>query len=91
VPRPIRRILVSPDFERSFKRLPRRIQELFAKKEEWFKVDAFDARLGTHKLGSRLRGLWAFDINRQYRVLFEFVNDTTVLYHDVGTHEIYRR
>lgn len=29
-------------------------------------------------------------INEEYRIVFEFIKKDTVLYHDIGTHEIYR-
>lgn len=88
--RSIERIFVTSDFRRSFRRLPGNIQELFARKEVWFKADAFDSRLRTHRLHGKLKGFWAYSISHQYRVLFRFVNARTVAYLDVGTHEVYR-
>ena len=89
MPRAIHAIRVTPQFTRAFKKLPRTIQEAAAKRDAWFRRDAFDARLKTHPLKGKLNGLWAYSVTYQYRVLFEFLDDTEVLYHDIGTHSIY--
>lgn len=60
------------------------------KKEVIFRKNLYDPRLKTHKLTGKLKGFWAFSINYQYRILFEFVTDTTIWFHSVGTHEIYK-
>ena len=88
--RPITKIHTTSDFKKSFQKLPSRIQDLAGKKDQWFRVHAFDPRLQTHKLHGSLEGYWSYSVNAQYRVLFRFVADNEVLYYDIGTHEIYR-
>jgi len=56
------------------------------KKERVFRLDAFDPRLGAHKLKGKLRGLWAFSVTRDIRIIFEFLNSDEVLFHDIGPH-----
>jgi addiction module RelE/StbE family toxin len=80
----------SPHFLRAFQKLPRPIQSLAKKKDEWFRNNPFDTRLRTHKLKGELAGVWAYSVNRDYRVLFRFLNGDEVIYYDVGTHDIYR-
>ena len=46
--RPITVIHITPDFEKTFLRLPKHIQALATRKDQWFRKDAFDARLRTH-------------------------------------------
>jgi mRNA-degrading endonuclease YafQ of YafQ-DinJ toxin-antitoxin module len=90
MPRPISIVHVTPDFEKAYLRLPKRIQTLATRKDQWSRKDAFDARLRTHKLKGELSAYWAYSVNREYRVLFRFVGSSEALYYDVGTHEIYR-
>lgn len=88
--RPIHRVFTSSYFERRFKRLPRRLQELARKKDKLFREDAFHPSLETHKLGGEFKNDWAYSINKQYRVHFYFIDDHTVMYVNIGTHEIYK-
>ncbi|HWO43129.1 MAG TPA: type II toxin-antitoxin system mRNA interferase toxin, RelE/StbE family [Candidatus Eisenbacteria bacterium] len=88
--RAISTVHVTPDFEKAFLRLPKHIQALASRKDQWFRKDAFDPRLRTHKLKGELSSYWAYSVNREYRVLFRFLSPSEVLYYDVGTHEIYR-
>jgi prevent-host-death family protein len=34
----------------------------------------------------KLRGLWAFSVTRDIRIIFEFLNGDEVLFHDIGSH-----
>ena len=85
MPRPISIVHVTPDFEKAFLRLPKHIQTLATRKDQWFRRDAFDPRLRTHKLKGELSAYWAYSVNREYRVLFRLVGPTEALYYDVGT------
>jgi len=87
MPRPISTVHVTPDFEKAFLRLPKYVQTLATRKDQWFRKDAFDPRLRTHKLKGELS---AYSVNREYRVLFRFLGPSEALYYDIGTHEIYR-
>jgi mRNA-degrading endonuclease YafQ of YafQ-DinJ toxin-antitoxin module len=87
---PISKIHTTSDFEKPFRKLPIRIQNLAIKKDKWFRHDAFDRRLHTHKLKGELEGFWSYSINYEYRILFRFLNDNEVIYYDIGTHGIYK-
>jgi len=86
MPRPISIVHVTPDFEKAYLRLPKHVQNLATRKDQWFRKDAFDPRLRTHKLKGELSTYWAYSVNREYRVLFRFVGPGEALYYDVGTH-----
>ena len=89
-PRVISKIHVSSGFTKSFRKLPTPIQDVAIRKDQWFRDDAFDARLKTNKLKGILEGYWAYSVNHQYRVLLRFINNHEVLYYDIGTHDIYK-
>ena len=86
----VKNIHFAPRFLKSFSKLPLSVQKIAKKKDGWFRVDPFDDRLRTHKLKGELSGAWSYSVNREYRVLFRFIQEDEVLYYDVGTHEIYR-
>jgi len=83
------RIEYLPRFARQYKKLPREIQELAEKREILFRKNPFDSRLKTHRLRGRLVRYHAFWINFSYRVIFEFADNDTVWFHQIGDHDIY--
>ena len=88
--RRILRVSVSPHFERIVRKLPTRLQRQATEHDQIFRANPFDGRLKTHPLKGKLKGLWAYSVDYRHRVLFEFLNDTEVLYHDIGSHDVYR-
>lgn len=82
-------IFYVPKFARQYKKLPREIQELAEKRELLFRKDPFDSRLRTHKLTGRLEGYYAFSINFSYRIIFDFKDDKTAHFYEIGDHDIY--
>lgn len=43
--------------------------------------------LRTHKLSGKLKGLWAFVVTYDCRVVFQFLDDQDVLLIDIGKHD----
>lgn len=77
-------------FKRIYKNKVKNSEEL--KKKFWetvslFSQHPFDPRLRTHKLTGRLKGLWAFSVTYDCRVIFSFLNKSTVLLIDIGGHD----
>lgn len=85
------RIYYSSKFEREYKKLPELIKEFAEEKERIFRSDPFDVRLNTHKLGGKLKGYWAFYIDKRNRIIFEFAEKGIVWFHSVGDHSIYQQ
>jgi addiction module RelE/StbE family toxin len=83
------RIYYSSKFAKEYKRLPKNIKLLAEKKELIFRANQYESQLKTHKLQGRLKSFWAFSINREYRIIFEFKDNNTVWFHSIGTHAIY--
>ncbi len=90
-PRRVSKIEYASLFEKNFEWLPKRIQKLAKNKDKIFRQDAFHPSLETHKLGGKLKNDWAYSVNKDYRIHFYFVNDNTVVYLNIGTHEIYKK
>ena len=88
--RPVWKIQSTSAFQKSFRKIPRYIQDLSIQKDQWFRRNAFDPRLRAHKLKGELSGYWSYSINDAYRILFRFIHVDEVLYYDIGTHSIYK-
>ena len=83
------RILYLKRFSKRCKKLPKEIQKLTKEKEKLFRKNPFNPMLNTHKLHGLLDGFYAFSIKYNYRVIFEFADEETVRFYDIGTHDIY--
>ena len=90
MPYPILKIHITSDFEKSFKKLPKPIKKITEEKDKKFRINAFAPNLKTHKLKGELNGFYSYSINHQYRILFRFLENSEVIYYDVGTHDIYK-
>ncbi|KKS15906.1 MAG: Plasmid stabilization system [Parcubacteria group bacterium GW2011_GWB1_41_6] len=82
------RIFYSSRFLRSFKKLPKNIQDLFRVKESVFHRNPFDSQLKTHKLKGSDE--WAFLITYKIRAIFILKGDIIILV-NIGDHSIYRK
>ena len=83
------RIFYHSKFNREYKKLPLSVKLVLKAKQEIFLQNPFDPRLKTHKLHGDLEGSWAFRIDNQNRVIFEFGDNDIALWHSVGNHDIY--
>ncbi|HEY4510149.1 MAG TPA: type II toxin-antitoxin system mRNA interferase toxin, RelE/StbE family [Candidatus Paceibacterota bacterium] len=84
-------IFYSPEFAKRYRRLPRAIQKKAEEKEQFFRINPFDARLKTHRLHGRLREFWAFWVDYQIRVAFKFLDNGDVRFYAIGDHSIYQK
>jgi len=80
----------SPKFIKSFRKLSTDIKILAEKKEKIFVKNPRDPRLRTHKLHGDFAGFLAFSVNKNYRIIFDFLGENIVRFYDIGTHEIYK-
>lgn len=84
------KIYYSTKFAKEYKRLPLKIKLRAEKQEKIFRQNPFDPRLKTHKLSGKLQEFWSFSVDYQRRIIFELVDQNTVWFHSVGSHQIYR-
>ena len=66
-----------------------KVKEAAKQKESIFRENPYHPSLETHKLHGKDSGAWAFWINNKYRIKFVFLDDTRVLFLDIGTYDIY--
>jgi len=79
-------------FKKSFSKLPKAIQEKFFSKMELFIAHKNHPSLNLEKLEPKILNKWSMRVDKNYRVIFEFEGNNTVLFIDVGRHEnIYKK
>lgn len=83
------KIIYSSKFEKEYRKLPTKVKRKAEFLEDIFRKNPHDTRLKTHKLKGVLSDFYAFSIDFQYRIIFEFKESGTIWFHSVGTHDIY--
>ena len=83
-------IIYSPQFVKRYGRLDWKLKTKAEIKEKLFGRNPFDDRLRTHKLGGKFKNLWAFWVDYDCRIIFEFKSEKVVIFHSVGGHSIYK-
>lgn len=86
----IKNVYYSSDFKKSLNKLPGSDKRQAKKKIQLFLKDPFAPPLKTHKLLGKLKNYWSFSVNYRVRILFEFIDEESVGFIDIGTHQIYR-
>jgi len=86
----IKEIFYTPTFKKSFKSLPKDLQNEAIDREKLFRADAFDPKLKTHKLKGRFKNYYSFSISYSHRIVFRFINKSRVLFVDCGDHSVYK-
>ncbi|MCF7906753.1 type II toxin-antitoxin system mRNA interferase toxin, RelE/StbE family [Patescibacteria group bacterium] len=84
-------ILYLPKFKKQYKKLPSKIKDLAEKKEKIFRKNPFNPKLETHRLHGKLSNFWAFSINYEYRIIFDFADKkkNVVRFYLTGKHDLY--
>jgi toxin HigB-1 len=84
-------IIYTKEFEKKYGILPERIQLKAEKQEKLFRQNMFHPSLSVEKLNPKNREIWSFRIDREYRILFRFLDKNNILFLSVGHHNwIYR-
>ena len=86
--------MISAIWDERFKRCYRKkirendkLRRRFWTRMEMFLRNPFSPQLRTHKLSGQLEGQWAFSVDADCRVIFEFIGEDKVLLIDIGSHD----
>lgn len=81
----------TPEFERRYQELSKAVQRKAEKRERLFRRHPFEPVLKTEKLEPRAKEYWSFRIDRNYRIIFRFIDSNRVIFLTCGHHHwIYR-
>ena len=84
-------ISYTDEFKRRYQELPIAVQKKAERREKLFRENPFHPALQTEKLKPREKEYWSFRIDNEYRILFRFHTDTTIIFLTCGHHNwIYR-
>lgn len=84
-------IFVTAEFENHYQNLSSVLKRKAEKQERIFCENPFHPSLHTEKLEPKEREVWSFRIDRNYRVIFRFLDGGKVLFLTVGPHDwVYR-
>lgn len=76
------------DFRREYPELGEKAKQRI----KWFRKNPDDTRLVNHPLRKQFEGKWAFSINEDIRVVYEWIGKTTVRFLAIGPHRlVYKR
>ncbi|PIR68810.1 hypothetical protein COX93_01450 [Candidatus Nomurabacteria bacterium CG_4_10_14_0_2_um_filter_30_12] len=83
-------ILTTKIFDKSFKKKDKFIQKKALERIKIFTEDPFNFLLNNHALTGEYKNIRSINITGDYRVLFYYANENTVIFSDIGTHpELY--
>jgi addiction module RelE/StbE family toxin len=80
------RILNTKKFNKAFSKISPKIQAKFYEATEILLINPLDPRLRKHALSGKFKGIWTINITGDWRLLYEEINESTILLLDIGTH-----
>jgi len=81
------KIIVTEEFEKYYRKLPRDVQRKTEKQTELFRKNLFYPSLHTEKLEPKGKEVWSFRVDKKYRVFFRFNNSNSVRLLVIGPHD----
>ena len=79
-------IYYADEFEKGYIKLPKQIKAKAETQEKLFINNPFYPSLHTEKLSPKSREVWSFRIDKNYRIIFRFLNNDKVIFLNVGHH-----
>ena len=85
------RILLHRNFEKKFTKLYPKLKEKFRERRNLFLSDPFSMILNNHPLTGDRIGQWSINITGDWRAVYIFKDDATIVFIDIDTHSnLYR-
>lgn len=85
------KITETAQFRKSYESLDKSTQKKTKKQFQLFIKNLFHPSLNTEKLEPKNKNIWSFRIDRNFRVIFTFLDQVTILLLDIGPHNIYKK
>ena len=80
------KILLHRNFEKKFPKLPLKIQEGFKMRRNLFLENPFHPLLNNHPLTGDRKSQWSINITGDWRAIYLFSGENTVVFIDIDTH-----
>lgn len=83
-------ILTTKNFDKSFKKKDGFVQKKALERIKLFQQDPFNVLLNNHALAGEYENRRSFNVTGDYRIMFYYAKENTVILSDIGTHpELY--
>ena len=79
-------IILHKNFEKRFIKLSSKIQESFRKRRDLFLENPFHSFLRNHPLTGDRKGQWSINVTGDWRAIYVFENENTIVFIDIDTH-----
>lgn len=79
-------IVLHKNFEKQYKKLPRKVKECFAEKLRLFEANPFNPILNNHKLHGELKNMRSINITGDIRAIYEQLDKNTVVFLMIAPH-----
>jgi addiction module RelE/StbE family toxin len=86
----VTKIKYSTKFIKQFKKLPINIKRKVTIKEGLFKKNPLHPSLRLHELHGNLKNTWSISVDKNYRIVFERMDDETISFYSIANHDIYK-
>jgi len=73
-------------FKKKYKKVPLKIQSRFDKRLLIFGTEPFHPQLNNHPLGGDKKGQWSINVTGDWRAIYSFKDEDTVVFIDIDTH-----
>ena len=80
------KVLTHKKFDKAFKKIPAVLRKKFAQKIDLLKTNPLDSQLNNHALTGEYLGCRSIDINGDWRVIYEQIDNETIRLLIIGTH-----
>ncbi|MBI2630781.1 type II toxin-antitoxin system mRNA interferase toxin, RelE/StbE family [Candidatus Nomurabacteria bacterium] len=85
-------VLTTKGFDKSFKKKDKFIQKKALERMKLFREDPFNILLNNHALAGEYENKRSFNVTGDYRIIFYYIKENTVIFTDIGTHpELYQK
>lgn len=79
-------IYLTEEFICRFNELSQIIKNKAKKQEEFFKINPFYPSLNVEKLNPKNLNLWSFRVDKDYRIIFKFLENNNVIFLTISHH-----
>ncbi len=76
----------SRNFDKQFRKLPKKIREQFAQRLQLFQSEPGHAQLNLHKLSGKYENLWSINITGDLRAILDKNDPSVILFVAIGSH-----
>lgn len=78
-------------FKKRYRKIPSKIARQFEERLRIFEVNPPDPLLHNHPLSGDRGGQWSINVTGDWRAIYIFKNESTIVFIDIATHsELYR-